>query len=393
MTRILPYVLAGTVVAAGLVWAFLPRAVTVETALVAPRDLTVGIEAEGTARIREVFTVSAPIGGQLDRVALHPGDAVEVGDALARIGPAAPALLDSRARAVAEATAAAARAAVDLAHAQLAQAEAARDYAQGDADRARALYDRAAVSERVLDSAVLALRTAEMAVESARATLAVRLQEVQSAEAVLTGGATGAASCCVDILAPVAGRILRVATEDAQVVAPGTPILDIGDPANLEISVEVLSRDAVRIAPGAAAVVTGWGGPDLGARVERVEPAAVTRVSALGLEEQRVEVILSLAGDPAGWQALGHDFRVIVRISLWQGNGVLSIPVGALFRDGSDWATYVVADGRAELRRIVIGERNADFAMVVEGLAAGDAVILHPGDTVAPGVAVTAPGG
>lgn len=393
MTRILPYVLAGTVVAAGLVWAFLPRAVTVETALVAPRDLTVGIEAEGTARIREVFTVSAPIpagswtGWRCIRATRSRWAMRWRGSARRRRRSwiRAPVRWPRRRQRRPAQPWSCPR--------PVAQAEAARDYAQGDADRARALYDRAAVSERVLDSAVLALRTAEMAVESARATLAVRLQEVQSAEAVLTGGATGAASCCVDILAPVAGRILRVATEDAQVVAPGTPILDIGDPANLEISVEVLSRDAVRIAPGAAAVVTGWGGPDLGARVERVEPAAVTRVSALGLEEQRVEVILSLAGDPAGWQALGHDFRVIVRISLWQGNGVLSIPVGALFRDGSDWATYVVADGRAELRRIVIGERNADFAMVVEGLAAGDAVILHPGDTVAPGVAVTPPGG
>jgi HlyD family secretion protein len=150
-----------------------------------------------------------------------------------------------------------------------------------------------------------------------------------------------------------------------------------------------LSRDSVRIAVGAEAAITGWGGPDLAARVERIEPTAVTRVSALGIEEQRVEVIMALDGDPAGWQALGHGFRVLARLRVWDGQDVLAIPVGALFRDGSDWAAYVVSDNRATLRRIVIGERNASFAQVLDGLAEGDLVVIHPSDAISTGVRVS----
>jgi HlyD family secretion protein len=173
-------------------------------------------------------------------------------------------------------------------------------------------------------------------------------------------------------------------------VQPGTPILELGDPGNLEIVVDLLSRDAVRVAEGASATVSGWGGPAIPAVVERVEPSAVTRVSALGIDEQRVKVVLALTGAPEDWRALGHGFRVIARIAIWREDGVLTIPVGALFRDGSDWATYVVRDDRAVLQRIVLGERNEDYAQVLEGLAAGEQVILHPSDQVSQDVAVTA---
>ncbi len=389
MRRILTFGIAGLALVLLLVWAFLPSPVEVETALVERRDLAVEIEAEGEARIREVFSVSAPIAGKLQRILMHPGDAVDAGTVVARIGPAAPALLDSRSRAVAEATAAAASAAVDLARAQLAQAEATLEYSTSEADRARALYERSTLSQRVLDNAVLAQRTAEAAVASAEANLSVREREQDSAQAVLAPGASEDDRCCIEIVTPVAGRILRVATEDEQVVQAGTPILDIGDPANMEIAADLLSRDAVRIAVGAQAAITGWGGPDLAARVERIEPTAVTRVSALGIEEQRVEVIMALDGDKADWQALGHGFRVLARLRVWDGQDVLAIPVGALFRDGSDWAAYVVSDNRATLRRIVIGERNASFAQVLDGLAEGDRVVIHPSDAISTGVRVS----
>ncbi len=387
MRRYLPVIIVGAGVLALLVWAFLPEAISVETAAVARRDLSVEIEAEGEAQIREVFTVSAPIAGKLQRIALHPGDAVRAGDVVARIGPAAPALLDSRSRAVAEAAEAAAIAAVDLARAQLAQADTTLEYATREADRARTLFDRATLSKQVLDNAVLAQRTAEAAVASAKANLAVRERERDSARAVLAAG-DGNDVCCIEIVTPVAGRILRVATEDEQVVQAGTPILQIGNPAALEIAVELLSRDAVRATVGAVARVYGWGGPDLEARVDRIEPAAVTKVSALGIEEQRVEVILSLSGDPETWKALGHGFRVLAGLRIWEGKDVLTIPVGALFRDGSDWAAFVVQDGRAVLTRIVIGERNHSFAQVLQGLEPGDLVVLHPSDAVSGGVRV-----
>lgn len=391
MPRLIP-ALAALALAGLVIWAFLPKPVSVELATVAPRSIEVAVEEEGVARIREVFTISATIGGKLQRIGLHAGDPVEAGQTVvAVIGPSAPALLDARARAVGQASVAAAQSAVDLARAQLAQAEAALEFMTSEAERSRRLFESATISKRFYDNAILEQKTAQAALDSARANLSVRERELESARAAL-GGAdpNGAETCCVELTAPVSGRVLRVLTEDEQVVLPGTPLLEIGNPGNLVIAVDLLSRDAVRVQPGADALVTGWGGPPLPARVERIDPSARTRVSALGIEEQRVEVTLTLTGDPQDWQALGHGFRVLARIALWQGEEVLSIPVGALFRDGSDWATYVVRDGKARLQAITLGERNEDHAQVLTGLLPGDVVILHPGDLVADGVTVSA---
>jgi HlyD family secretion protein len=376
---------------AGIVWAFLPRPVEVETATVAPRTIEVAVAEEGEARIREVFTISATIGGKLRRIDLHAGDPVLAQETVvASIGPAAPALLDSRARRVAEAARSAAQSAVDLAEAQVAQAVAALEFMTSEADRSRALFEKAAVPKRLLDAAVLEQKTAQAALESAKANLAVRIRELESAEAFLgTGSPSGPESCCVDIIAPVSGRVLRVLTENEQVVQPGTPIMEIGNPSNLEIAVDLLSRDAVRVRQGSEAQITGWGGAPIMARVERIEPSARTKVSALGIDEQRVKVILTLQGDPADWQRLGHGFRVMAHINLWKGEGVLSIPVGALFRDGSEWATFAVKDGRAHLQILTLGERNESFAQVHSGVESGDQVILHPSDLVADGTAVS----
>lgn len=376
---------------AGIVWAFLPQPIEVEVAEIAPRIIEVTVAEDGEARIREVFTISATIGGKLRRINLHAGDPVLAQETVvAVIGPAAPALLDSRARRVAEATRSAAQSAVDLAAAQVTQTEAALEFKAAEADRSRALYDRAAISQRLLDAAVLDQKTAQAALDSAKANLAVRMRELESAEAVLgTSDPYGAEACCVDIIAPVSGRVLRVLTENEQVVQPGTPIMEIGNPGNLEIAVELLSRDAVRVREGSQAQITGWGGAPLAASVERIEPSARTKVSALGIDEQRVMVILSLKGDPMAWELLGHGFRVIAHITLWKEEDVLSIPVGALFRDGSDWATYVVQDGRARLRIITLGERNESFAQVLSGVKAGELVVLHPSDLVADGGAVS----
>jgi HlyD family secretion protein len=383
--------LAALALLGAVIWAFLPQPVVVEVAEVAPRSIDVAVEEEGQARIREVFTISAITGGKLQRIDLHAGDPVVAQETVvAVISPAAPALLDARARAVAEATMAAAQSAVDLAEAQVTQAEAALEFMTTEADRARALYERSAASQRLLDTAILEQKTAQATLESARANLAVRRRELESAAAVLgAADGTGADACCVQLVAPVSGRVLRVLTESEQVVLPGTPLLEIGNPGNLEVVADLLSRDAVRISEGSAAVITGWGGPPLSAQVARIEPSARTKVSALGIDEQRVEVVLNLLGDPKDWQGLGHGFRVIARISLWRGDGVLSIPVGALFRDGSDWATYVVRDGRAQLQTIRLGERNDELAQVLSGVQAGDTVILHPSDRISDGIAVT----
>lgn len=389
MRRLIPAAAAVAVIAF-LVWAFLPRPVEVELAEVVPRTLEIAVEEQGEARIREVFTVSATIAGKLQRIRLHAGDNVTEGETvIASIGPAAPVLLDSRSRAVAEASSAAAQAAMDLARAQLAQAEATYEFMTSEANRAIALYEKGAISQRAYDNAIREQKTAQAAVSSAIANLAVREKELESALVVLRPDQNGEAGrCCVEIVAPVSGRVLRVLTESEQVVQPGTPILEIGDPGNIEVMVELLSRDAVRVKEGAAAAITGWGGAPISAVVDRVEPSAVTKVSALGIDEQRVKVILALTGPEDQWRQLGHGFRVITRIALWREDGVLTIPVGALFRDGADWATYVLRDGRAEVQTIALGERNESFAQVLDGLHPGDQVILHPSDLVNDGVSV-----
>lgn len=394
MRRLFP-VAALLVLIGLLVWAFLPRPVEVDVAEIALRPLEIVVEEEGEARIREVFTVSATITGKLRRISLHAGDRVTEGQTVvASIGPAAPVLLDSRARAVAEAAAAAAQAATDLARAQLAQAEAIREFTTSEANRAVALYEKGAISQRSHDNAIREQKTAQAAVGSAVANLAVREKELESALAVLHPDQTAeVARCCIEVLAPASGRVLRVLTESEQVVQPGTPLLEIGDPGNVEIMVELLSRDAVRVQEGATAIITGWGGEPIPAVVERVEPSAVTKVSALGIDEQRVKVILALTGPETKWSQLGHGFRVIARITLWHRDDILTIPVGALFRDGADWATYVLLDGRAQVRTVTLGERNESFAQVLDGLQSGDKVILHPSDQLADGVSVTAPSG
>jgi HlyD family secretion protein len=260
-----------------------------------------------------------------------------------------------------------------------------------EANRAVALFARGAISQRAHDDAVLEQKTAEAAVSSAHANVAVREKELESALAVLNPDQSGdAARCCVEVLAPASGRVLRVLTESEQVVQPGTPLLEIGDPGNMEIEIELLSRDAVRVQEGASATVSGWGGDSIPAVVERVEPSAVTKVSALGIDEQRVKVILALTGPPKSFSQLGHGFRVIARITLWRQEDVLTIPVGALFRDVGDWATYVLRDGRATVQSLTLGERNESLAQILDGLQPGDMVILHPSDLVSDGVSVTA---
>ena len=375
-------------VAAGLAWAFWPRPLAVETATIALRDIRVAIEEEGKSRIREVFIVSAPITGQVLRTSLHPGDDVLKDETVVvSLRPAAPGLLDARLKRVAEATAASARAGVGLARAEVQQAEAQLTFTRTELDRAERLSRQGTISERALDKAQLDIATAAAALDSARASLAVRERELQRAEAALLEDESSEGPCCTEIRAPVTGRILRVLSESEQVVPAGTPLMEIGDPGDVEIVVDVLSRDAVEIKPGAQAVIDKWGGPPLPATVRRVEPSAVTKISALGIEEQRVAVILDLNGTQ-GQGALGDGFRVVARITVWEGKDLVAVPVAALFRQGSDWAVYVAANGRAELRLVELGRRNGAFSDVKAGLAAGEVVILHPSDQMADGVAV-----
>ncbi len=341
-------------------------------------------------------SVSAPVAGRVERLPVEVGDQVfRLTTAVATIHPVDPSFLDVRSRREAEAAVDAARAAVTLAQAQLDGAVAAQKLAESDLARAERLAKTGAISERALEKAVADLDTAKAQVGQYKATLALRKSELVSAEArliepdQLVGGSGDA--CCMTIRAPVDGTVLKLLTESEQVVAAGAPLLEIGDKKDMEIVVHLLSSDAVAVAPGAVARITDWGGPGaLQARVRRIDPAAYTKTSALGIEEQRVDAILDLTDPYEKWKALGHEFRVMVHIATWSGDDVVRVPLGALFRKGDDWNVFKVVDGHAVATTVTIGHRNIRMAEVTEGLSDGDIVVLHPSDKVTDGISVAA---
>ena len=379
------------------VYALLPAPVAVDLAEIDRGPLAVGVDEEGVAKIRDVFRVSAPVGGRLERPPVTVGERVERGvTAVASIRPVDPPFLDVRSRREIEAAVEAARAAVGLAEAQVRGAESAARLAESDLSRAQRLSEAGTISSRALEEAATMLDTAKAEVEQARANLALRQSQLVSAEARLIEPdqqVVGAdrASCCLTVRAPVDGVVLKVIAESELVVPAGAPLLEIGDPANMEIVVHLLSSDAVAIAPGATAEITDWGGDGiLTARVRRINPAAYTKVSALGIEEQRVDATLDLVDPYEVWRGLGHEFRVMIRIKTWESDDAVRAPIGALFRKGADWYVFRVVDGKAVLTRIAIGHRNNTVAEVIDGLSPGDAVVLHPSDAVSDGVDVEA---
>lgn len=381
--------------AGALAWAFWPQPVPVDIAGIAEGTLEVTVDEEGMTRIRDIYTVSAPLAGKVLRSPREVGDEVVAGQTVvAVIQPTAPAFLDARARREAEAAISAAEAAVSLAEAQVGEAQSQLDFAESESRRADELARRGTISERAHEQARLQVDTARARLASMQASLAVRQRELDSARARLIGPETeegpgpASDSCCVQVHAPVDGEVLSIPTESEQVVAAGTPLVEIGHPQNLEVVVDLLSMDAVRLPPRADARLDGWGGPVLTARVRRVETAGFTKVSALGIEEQRVKTVLDIVDPPEAWRDLGHGYRVVVHLQVAREEALL-VPLGALLRRGDSWAVFVVdADRRARLRVVELGARNTRHAVVLDGLSAGDSVILHPSDRVTDGVRV-----
>lgn len=374
-------------IVAGAVYALSPAPIQVDIATVETAPLEVTIDEEGIARIRDVFLVSAPVSGRVERLPVEVGEKVfRNTTAVASIHPVDPPFLDVRSRREMEAAVEAARAAVNLSNAQVAAAEANERLMKADRDRAERLAKAGTISARALEKAIADVDTATAQVAEARAALNLRQSELSSAEArliepnQLEGG--GRDSCCLTLRAPVDGTVLDLLTESEQVVAAGQGLLELGDPGNIEVIVHLLSSDAVNVHAGSRAIIDQWGGPTLTAEVRRVDPAAYTKVSALGIEEQRVDAILDIVDPPGDWERLGHEFRVMVHITVWQEDDVLQVPLGALFRTGADWTVFKVVDDKAVSTRVVLGERNNQAAQVVEGLAAGDVVVLHPSDRV-----------
>jgi HlyD family secretion protein len=389
--RLLFWVPLAAALAVALLWVFRPSAVAVDLVEVARGPLAVSVSDEGETRVRDMYVVSAPVPGRMRRIDLEAGDPVVADQTVvARIEPSDPAFLDVRSAAEARAGVDAAAAARTHAEAQVRRAQAELEFAQSELERIRALARSHTVSENDLDSAERRAKTTDAALAEARAELKVRQSEYQVARARLMPPASrrGTSDCdCVSVYSPVSGHVLRVLTESEGVLQSGAPLVEIGDPDKLEIVVDLLSTDAVRVRPGQRAIIEAWGGArPLEGVVRRVEPFGFTKVSALGIEEQRVNVVIDIKEPRRQWERLGHGYRVEPRIVLWESRDVLKVPLSALFRQGQQWAVFVAQDRRAVLRPVEIGHENGLEAEVVSGLEAGERVVLHPGERVSPGV-------
>lgn len=385
-------------VAAGLLayW-LMPPPIEVEAVATARRSLLITLADDGRTRIREKYVISAAVAGRLARVDLHPGDAVVANETvLTYIDPAPPSLLDLRTQAEAKARLEAAKAQQERAKTSVASAEADLGDAHTNFDRVDAIAQKNAASRSERDRAELRLLIAKNFYRSSQLALRVAEFEVQQAQSALihlqrdlTEPTTEGEGWRMKLVAPINGRVLRVFQESSAVVALGTPLMELGDPSDLEVVVDVLSSDAVKIRPGQVVHLTGWGGePALEARVRYVEPSGFLKISAIGVEEQRVNVIIDFLGDPAKRAGLGDDFRVDAQIVVDSVEEALVIPHGAIFRRGAVDAVFVVEKGRAVERPVKVGRVGEEASEIIEGLSLGDLVILYPSDDISAGVRV-----
>lgn len=420
-------VLLVAAIVAGLGYAFLPEPVDVDLVDVKRGTLRVTVDEDGKTRIREKYVVSAPLNGRILRISMDPGDTVEVGKTLlTMIEPRDPELLDARTVAQAEARVKAAKASLRQAEPNLEKARAAQAYWEAEMTRGRQASAGNGISKSELESIELSYRQSSEEMRSARIAEEIARFELQQAEAALmrsrprvddtqrgTSGsdglplagnrpdrsaadfnhsgnnATNSNGWNFPIYSPISGRVLRVFQESSAVVMPGTSLVELGDPDDLEVEIDVLSRDAVKIHPGDLVLLEHWGGDrPLEGRVRIVEPSAFTKISTLGVEEQRVYVIVDLTAPPEERRTLGDGFRVEARIVIDEARDVLKVPTSALFRVGKDSAVFKVVDGVVRRQLVEVGQQNGLEAEIRKGLAESDQVVLHPSDRVEDGVQI-----
>jgi HlyD family secretion protein len=377
-----------------LVYAFLPKPLEVESAAVTRGALVVTVDGDGRTRIKDRFVVSAPVAGQIDRISLHAGDRLKLGAPITVVTPSDSPLLDARSRVQAGAQLRLARAAEEQASARVRTAEAAAEHAKVEQNRVQTLGKAGSVGRAAVEDADLAARTSASELDSARFGVGVARSQVEIAAAAVSRitGKPGDTSS-IAVKSPVDGVVLRVLTESAGVVAAGAPLMEIGDPSGLEIVLDVLSADAVVIKPGAETWIERWGGDKrLDARVRLVEPSGFSKVSALGVEEQRVNVVADFVCDPAERAALGDGYRVHARVVVWQKADAVRVPLSAIFRDGDRWAVFALSGDRAHKRVVEIGHRGDRETEALSGVAEGDQVVAHPGDRLTDGARVKALG-
>jgi HlyD family secretion protein len=390
-----PGILVVSVLTVGfLVWGFWPQPVAIESTLVKRAPLTISIEEDGRTRVIDRYVISAPVSGMTCRMHLNVGDEVHQGESLLTITPLPPQVLDPRSRAQAEAQVLAARSALQAAKQQAVSARAAEQLASDKLKRYQPLIEKGLVSQETFDQAKTAALTAHAAKRSADFAVEVAQYELEAALTTLQYTAANPSDLTaqerVAVKAPIDGRILKVARECEGPVVTGEALLEIGNPRALEVAVDVLSADAVSIKPGMTVHFERWGGPGtLKGRVRLIEPVGFTKVSALGVEEQRVWIISDFTSESEEWQRLGDGYRVEAQFILWHEENVLQIPSSALFRYRDGWAVFTIENGRAKRTPVTIGQRNGLAAQILSGLNEDQRIINHPSDAVEDGVRIT----
>jgi HlyD family secretion protein len=381
-----PFILLATLATAGLlVWGFWPQPVLVEAVKVKRAPLTVTVEEEGRTRVVDRYVIAAPVDGVTCRVELDVGDPVVQDEVLLSIAPLESQVLDPRSRAQAQAQVAAARSSLSAAEQEASAAAAAEELAASELKRLRPLVDKGVISHEAFDEAAARVKTTAASRRSADFKVEVARYELEAARTLLeyTAGALNEPAERVPVRSPITGRILKVEHECEGPVRTGDPLLEVGDPTKLEVEVDVLSIDAVKIKPGTRVLFERWGGDQpLNGIVRVVEPAGFTKISALGVEEQRVLIISDFTSPPEQWQRLGDGYRVEARFVLWHGDDVLQVPAGSLFRHEDGWALFVIENRRAIRRSVKVGQRNGLAAQILDGLKEGENVIDHPSDEV-----------
>ncbi|MFT6270505.1 MAG: HlyD family secretion protein [Alphaproteobacteria bacterium] len=379
-----------------LAYAFIPEPVKVDMTNVTQADLFITIEGEGKTRIHDIYVVSTPIDGRITRIASEPGDIVEAGKTvIANMYPANPTFLDKRVETQARADVEGAKAALSLASARVKQAQAQLDYELADFKRTKALFLQNTVSQVEVDKAQLRITTLKAELDTTRSNENVMRSRVEVAKATLLQPnkdelSDNLTDCQICIHSPVDGKVLRILHKSESIVPVGTPIVEIGNPDDLEVNIEMLSTNAVKVSVGDDALIKRWGGKkDIAARVNVIEPSGFTKISALGVEEQRVNVILSFTDTKERWRGLGDAFRVEASIIIDKADNAVVVPISSLFRENEQWSVFKVVAGVASLQSVEVGRRNDRYVEVIQGLDVGEQVITHPSNKIEQGVKVT----
>lgn len=377
-----------------LIYSFIPEKQRVDLATVIQGDLMITVEGEGKTRIHDIYTVSTPIDGRVTRIVSDAGDIVTAGKTLiANMSPANPVFLDKRSEMQAKADIEGAKAALSLANSRVKQAQAQLALDKSDYKRTKALYDDNMISVATLEKVEIRVTMQQAEKETAIANKALMASRLKAAQAKLLQpealDTLQNENCQICIYSPVDGRVLRILHRSESIIPVGTALVDIGDPKDLEINIEMLSTNAVKINLGDKAFIKRWGGKeDLLARVKVIEPSGFTKISALGVEEQRVNVILTLTQPYEKWQSLGDGYRVEAEIVIAEVKHINMIPLSALFRENGIWSVFKVVDGKAQLQTVNVGKRNSFFAEISQGLTKGDQIIIHPSNSIEEGVKV-----